>query len=33
MIGVARSDWTDDDFREHAREAIARVVDDADGDR
>ena len=22
VIGVARSDWTDDDFREHARESV-----------
>ena len=30
VIGVARSDWTDDSFREHAREAIERAVDDVD---
>ena len=26
VIGVARSDWTDDDFREHAGEAIRKSV-------
>lgn len=30
VIGVARSDWTDDDFRSHARESIETHVDDAD---
>ncbi|BAN01483.1 glucose-6-phosphate dehydrogenase [Ilumatobacter coccineus] len=30
VIGVARSDWTDDDFRTHARESIEAHVDDAD---
>jgi glucose-6-phosphate 1-dehydrogenase len=30
VIGVARSDWTDDGFREHARESINTWVDDAD---
>ena len=30
VIGVARSDWTDDDFRTHARESIAEHFDDAD---
>ena len=29
MVGVARSDWTDDDFRRHARESIEEHVDDA----
>ena len=29
VIGVARSDWSDDDFRLHARESIERHVDDA----
>ncbi len=31
VIGVARSDWTDDDFRMHARESIEQHVDDVDG--
>ena len=30
VIGVARSDWTDDDFRTHAAESINEQVDDAD---
>lgn len=30
VIGVARSDWTDDGFREHARESIETRVDDHD---
>ncbi|MFK8025889.1 MAG: glucose-6-phosphate dehydrogenase [Ilumatobacter sp.] len=30
VIGVARSTWTDDDFRVHARESIERHVDDVD---
>jgi glucose-6-phosphate 1-dehydrogenase len=30
VIGVARSDWTDEDFRTHAREAILEHVDSAD---
>lgn len=30
VIGVARSDWTDAGFCEHAREAIAETVPDAD---
>jgi len=30
VIGVARSDWTDDDFRRHARESIAEHIDDPD---
>ncbi|NND76508.1 MAG: glucose-6-phosphate dehydrogenase [Ilumatobacter sp.] len=30
VIGVARSDWTDDDFRMHARESIEQHIDDAD---
>ncbi len=30
VIGVARSDWTDDDFRRHARESIEAHVDDPD---
>ncbi len=30
VIGVARSDWTDDDFRVHARESIAEHIDGAD---
>ena len=30
MIGVARSDWTDDDFRRHARDSIAEHIDDPD---
>ncbi len=30
VIGVARSDWTDDDFRRHARESIDEHIDDAD---
>ena len=28
VIGVARSDWTDDVFREHAGEAIREFVDE-----
>ncbi|MEL6893024.1 MAG: hypothetical protein AAFP84_15640, partial [Actinomycetota bacterium] len=31
VVGVARSDWTDDDFRDRARESIEANVDDADG--
>jgi glucose-6-phosphate 1-dehydrogenase len=27
VIGVARSDWTDDDFRSHARESIEKHID------
>ncbi|CAN5729024.1 glucose-6-phosphate dehydrogenase [soil metagenome] len=27
VIGVARSDWTDDDFRTHAKESIEQFVD------
>ena len=30
VIGVARSDWTDDDFRTHAKESIEEHIDDAD---
>ena len=30
VIGVARSDWTDDDFREHARQAVTEHVEGAD---
>lgn len=30
VIGVARSDWSDDDFRMHARESIEQHVSDAD---
>ena len=30
VIGVARSEWTDDDFRRHARESIAEHIDDPD---
>jgi glucose-6-phosphate 1-dehydrogenase len=30
VIGVARSDWTDEDFVRHARESIAEHVDHAD---
>ena len=30
VVGVARSDWTDDDFRTHARDSIAAHIDDAD---
>ena len=30
MIGVARSDWTDDDFRTHAKESIEEFVEDAE---
>ena len=32
VIGVARSEWTDDDFRSHARESIAEHVTDPDPD-
>ena len=32
VIGVARSEWTDDDFRRHARESIAEHIDDPDPD-
>ena len=30
VIGVARSDWTDDSFRDHAREAVLASHQDAD---
>ena len=30
VIGVARSEWTDDDFRRHARDSVADHVDDLD---
>jgi glucose-6-phosphate 1-dehydrogenase len=30
VIGVARSDWTDDDFRQHARESVKKHIDDPD---
>ena len=30
IIGVARSDWTDDDFKNHARESVVANVEDAD---
>ncbi|MEM1332434.1 MAG: glucose-6-phosphate dehydrogenase [Actinomycetota bacterium] len=30
VIGVARSDWTDDDFRDRARQSIEKFVDDPD---
>jgi glucose-6-phosphate 1-dehydrogenase len=30
VIGVARSEWTDDDFRRHARESVVEHVDDPD---
>ena len=30
VVGVARSDWSDDDFREHARASIAEHVEGAD---
>jgi glucose-6-phosphate 1-dehydrogenase len=30
VIGVARSDWTDDDFRTHARESVIEHVQDYD---
>ena len=30
VIGVARSDWTDDDFRAHTRESIEAHIADAD---
>ena len=30
IIGVARSDWTDDDFKAHARESVLANVEDAD---
>jgi len=30
VVGVARSDWTDQDFRDRARESIEEYVDDAD---
>ena len=30
VIGVARSDWHDDDFRTHVREAVLAAVPDAD---
>ena len=32
VIGVARSDWTDDDFRRHARESVVEHIDDPDPD-
>jgi glucose-6-phosphate 1-dehydrogenase len=30
VVGVARSDWTDDDFRTHAEESVRKHVDDVD---
>ncbi|MEZ5255790.1 MAG: hypothetical protein R2705_02495 [Ilumatobacteraceae bacterium] len=30
VIGVARSEWSDDEFKEHARESIDTHVDDPD---
>jgi glucose-6-phosphate 1-dehydrogenase len=30
VIGVARSDWTDDDFRDHARQSIEEHLDNPD---
>ena len=30
VIGVARSDWSDDDFRDHARASVNAHVDDVD---
>jgi glucose-6-phosphate 1-dehydrogenase len=30
VIGVARSDWTDDDFRRHARESVMEHIDNPD---
>ena len=30
VVGVARSDWTDDSFREHARESVLAARPDAD---
>src|SRR4029079_12813287 len=30
VIGVARSDWTDDDFRSHAKESIMEHIEDFD---
>ena len=30
VIGVARSDWTDEDFREHAKESAREHADDVD---
>jgi len=32
VIGVARSTWTDDDFREHARESVHKHIDQVDDD-
>jgi glucose-6-phosphate 1-dehydrogenase len=32
VIGVARSDWTDDDFRQRARESVHEHIDDVDTD-
>jgi glucose-6-phosphate 1-dehydrogenase len=32
IVGVARSDWTDDDFKEHAGEAVRKAVERVDGD-
>ena len=32
VIGVARSDWTDDDFKVHAEESIREHVADVDGE-
>ncbi|MGB0112565.1 MAG: glucose-6-phosphate dehydrogenase [Ilumatobacteraceae bacterium] len=32
VVGVARSEWTDNDFRTHARESIAQHVADPDPD-
>ncbi len=30
VVGVARSEWTDDDFRSHAKQSIEDHIDDAD---
>ncbi len=32
VIGVARSDWTDDDFKAHAEESIREHVEDVDAE-
>ena len=32
IIGVARSEWTDEDFRDRAAEAVAAAVDEPDPD-
>jgi len=32
VVGVARSDWTDDDFRQRARESVEAAVEDVDTD-